>query len=74
VQEASHWLTILRLIGAGLGVSIAPECVRRIASPEIACLPLRDTQVVSNIEFAWLAGESRAIVERFAQIVKSARN
>ena len=27
VQEASHWLTILRLVGAGLGVSVAPACV-----------------------------------------------
>jgi DNA-binding transcriptional LysR family regulator len=34
VQEASNWLTILRLIGSGLGVSIAPDCVRRIASPD----------------------------------------
>ena len=41
VQEASHWLTILRLISAGFGVSIAPACVRRIASAEVVCLPLR---------------------------------
>jgi DNA-binding transcriptional LysR family regulator len=73
VQEASHWLTILRLIGAGLGVSVAPECVGRIASPDVVCLALRDTKVVSNIELATLVGESRGIVQRFAQIVKSAR-
>jgi len=72
VQEASHWLTILRLIGAGLGVSIAPECVRTIASPDVVCLTLRDTKVSSSIELASLVGESRTIVERFAQIVKSA--
>ena len=29
VQEAPHWLSILRLVGAGLGVSIAPACVDR---------------------------------------------
>ena len=73
MQEASHWLTIIRLIGAGLGVSIAPECVRAIASPDVVCLTLRDTKVVSSIELALLVGESRTIVERFAQIVKSAR-
>jgi len=73
VQEASHWLTILRLIGAGLGVSIAPECVRTIASPDVVCLTLRDTNVLSTLELASLVGESRTIVERFAQIVKSAR-
>jgi DNA-binding transcriptional LysR family regulator len=73
VQEASHWLTILKLIGAGLGVSIAPECVRTILSPDVVCLTLRDTKVFSSIELASLVGESRTIMERFAQIVKSAR-
>lgn len=75
VQEAHHWLSILRLIGSGLGVTIAPACVRFIASPEIVCLPIqsrkRDVKLVSNIELACLAGESRPIVKRFAQIVES---
>jgi DNA-binding transcriptional LysR family regulator len=68
VQEASHWLTILRLVGAGFGVSIAPACVRRIASAEVVCVPLRGVKVMSHIELAWLVGESRPIVEGFAQI------
>jgi DNA-binding transcriptional LysR family regulator len=70
VQEASHWLTILRLIGAGLGVTIAPECVRRIASPDVVCLALRKTDVVSNIELARIAGDSRPIVEQFAKLAE----
>ena len=72
VQEASHWLTILSLIGAGLGVSIAPACVRRIvtASSEIVCLPLRGETAVSTIELALLEGDARPIVQRFAQIAK----
>jgi DNA-binding transcriptional LysR family regulator len=74
VQEASHWLTILRLIGAGLGVSIAPACVRHITSPDVVCLPIRTTRnaapVVSNIELATFVGESRPIVARFMQIVE----
>ncbi|MCU1258694.1 MAG: transcriptional regulator, LysR family [Bryobacterales bacterium] len=73
VQEASHWLTVLRLIGAGLGVTIAPECVRRIASPEVVCLTLRKAEVVSNIELARVVGDSRPIVEQFAKLVESAR-
>ncbi|WP_263352521.1 LysR substrate-binding domain-containing protein [Acidicapsa acidisoli] len=75
VQEASNWLTILRLIGAGLGVSIAPACVRFIASPDVVCLPIgagkRGARIVSNIEFACFASESRPIVNRFAQIVQA---
>jgi DNA-binding transcriptional LysR family regulator len=73
VQEASHWLTILRLIGAGLGVSIAPACVRRIASADVVCLPLRGAKAVSNTELAWLAGDTRPIVQRFKRIAESTR-
>lgn len=73
VQEASHWLTILRLIGVGLGVTIAPACVRKIASPEVACLRLRDTTARSHLELARRMGDSRPIVERFAQIVMGRR-
>jgi len=72
-QEASHWLTILSLIGAGFGVSVAPACVRRIASPSVVCLPLRGTKVMSHIELAWLSGESRPIVEAFMHIAAKQR-
>ncbi len=71
VQEAPHWLTILRLVGTGLGVTVAPECVRQIASPEVACLNLRNTNIVSNIELARIVGDSRPIVEQFAKLVEN---
>ena len=74
VQEASHWLSILRLIGAGLGVSIAPDCVRHIIAPDVICLPIEQgkaaVKIVSNIELATFVGESRPIVARFTQIVR----
>jgi DNA-binding transcriptional LysR family regulator len=73
VQEASHWVTILRLVGAGLGVSVAPECVRRIATPDVACLRLRGTDVASDLELAYREGDNRSIVARFAQIVLGTR-
>ena len=73
VQEASHWLSILRLVGAGLGVSIAPRCVRQLASPDVVCLPLQtgkpDPRTLSHIELATIQAESRPIVQHFAQIV-----
>ncbi len=74
VQEASNWLTILRLIGAGLGVSIAPACVEKIVAPEseVVCRPLRGVTVRSEIELAYRAGESRAVVEAFAGLARAA--
>ncbi len=73
VQEASHWLTILRLVGAGLGVSIAPACVQHLASPEVVCLRLRNAKISSQLELARVRGDQRSIVERFAQIAMQGR-
>ena len=73
VQEASHWLTILRLVGAGLGVSVAPACVRRIPSAEVVCVPLRNTKITTEIELARVRGDNRPIVAQFARIALSTR-
>jgi DNA-binding transcriptional LysR family regulator len=71
VQEAPQWLTILSLVGAGLGVSIAPACVRQIAVPNIVCCSLRGASITSDIELAYRADEDRAIVHAFANIARS---
>lgn len=72
VQEATHWLTILRLVAAGLGVSVAPACVRHIASPEVVCLPLRGgARIRSEVQLAHAAAAPRPLVQRFAQLVRS---
>jgi DNA-binding transcriptional LysR family regulator len=74
VQEAPQWLTILRLVGAGLGVSIAPACVQRVRTPEVVFRRLKEqlgaARVASDIELAWRVGENRAIVETFCRIAR----
>ena len=71
-HEASHWLTILRLVGAGLGVSIAPACVRHIATADVSCVALREAPVVSELEFMHRVGEHRPMVHAFGQIATTA--
>ena len=72
VQEAPQWLTIMRLVGAGLGVSIAPACVERIATPDVACRKLTAKPgkrlPVSDIELAYRSGDGRAIVTSFCEL------
>ena len=70
VQEAPQWLTIMRLVGAGLGVTIAPACVKQIAAPNVVCLSLRRATVESDIELAYRTGEDRAIVEAIAAVAR----
>jgi DNA-binding transcriptional LysR family regulator len=71
VQEAPQWLTILRLVGAGLGVTIAPACVQQIASPAVVCRKLRGTRVMSDIELAYRKGEDRTLVKTFLSIART---
>jgi DNA-binding transcriptional LysR family regulator len=70
VQEASHWLSILRLVGARLGVSVAPACVRRIATEGVVCVPLRGVTVTRVVELAWRAGDQRPIVRKFVKLAR----
>jgi DNA-binding transcriptional LysR family regulator len=71
VQEAPQWLTILKLVGAGLGVTIAPACVKQIAAPDVTCIKLKGAHVMSDIDLAYRSGEDRAIVKAFAAIARS---
>ena len=72
VQEAPQWLTILRLVGAGLGVTIAPACVQRIATPDVSCKRLTFSsarnRVCSDIELAFRTENARAIVKTFCHL------
>src|SRR5271163_1448592 len=70
VQEAPQWLTLMRLVGAGLGVSIAPACVEKVAAPDAVCVKLSGASVRSDIDLAWRAGEGRAIVTAFRSLAR----
>jgi DNA-binding transcriptional LysR family regulator len=70
VQEAPQWLTILQLVGAGLGVSVGPACTRRIAVPNVVCPGLRGAKIVSDLELAYREDEDRAVVKAFAAVAR----
>jgi DNA-binding transcriptional LysR family regulator len=74
VQEAPQWLTVLRLVGAGLGVTIAPACVKEVTTLNVVCLKLSGTQARSNVELAYRTTENRAIVSAFAAIARQGFN
>jgi DNA-binding transcriptional LysR family regulator len=70
VQEAPQWLTILRLVAAGLGVSVGPACTRQIAVPGLVCPSLRGAAVTSDLELAYRETEDRAVVAAFAAVAR----
>ena len=62
VQEAPQWTTMAMLIGAGLGVSLAPESVAAIPVPGVVFIPVI-SQARTSIDAAFLAGTSNASVK-----------
>jgi len=69
VQEAPHWVTILSLVSAGLGVSIAPECIRKIAGDGNVCLPLVGKHA-TQIELAYRKEENSPVVREFCRLAR----
>ena len=70
VQEAPQWLTIMTLVGAGLGVTIAPGCVKKLAVPDTICRRLRPQSQLTHLELACRANEARPIATEFSELAR----
>jgi len=69
VQEATTWATVLHLVGAGLGVTVAPESAALAAPDSVVLLPLvrdgRPDDHRSELFWAARAGDDREILRNF---------
>lgn len=65
VQEASTWSAIIHLVGAGLGVTIAPTSAAIGAPDTVRVIELRGTEARSTLAIIVRADEDRAIVRNF---------
>ena len=69
-QEAPHWLTIMRLVGTGMGVTIAPKCVEKIADQEVRCIRIRNAKVFSHLELAYRVSSLTELEESFLTLAR----
>jgi DNA-binding transcriptional LysR family regulator len=69
VQNAPQWPTLVRLVAAGLGVSLAPSCVANITIPGAV---YRDVHAAccTTIDLGVKAGPERILARNFAQIAR----
>jgi DNA-binding transcriptional LysR family regulator len=65
IQEASHWTTIMHLVGVGLGITIAPLSATYTAPSTVRAIPLTNTSAQSTVHIAWREHEERPIVKNF---------
>jgi DNA-binding transcriptional LysR family regulator len=74
VQEAPQWLTLLRLVGAGLGVTIAPASVRKIAAPDVVCRPISPDSGTTGIDLVYRSDEASPLVAAFCGLARSQKS
>jgi len=69
VQDAPQWPTLVRLVAAGLGVSLAPGCVANIAIPGAV---YRDVHAAcrTTIDLAIKAGSDKILPRNFMEIAR----
>lgn len=70
VQEAPHWVTVVSLVGAGLGVTIAPACIQHVAGSTVACRPL-SSHGRTFIELAHRSDDSSPVMAAFCSLARS---
>ena len=68
VQEASSWVTILHLVGAGLGVSIAPASAALNLPAGVRTVPLAGVHPRSEVQLVQRANDARAIITNFLRV------
>jgi DNA-binding transcriptional LysR family regulator len=69
VQEAPQWPTLVRLVAAGLGVSLAPACVSTIAIPGAIYRNIH-ASARTTIDLAVKSGADHVLAQNFAQIAR----
>jgi DNA-binding transcriptional LysR family regulator len=72
VQEAPHWVTIVSLVGAGFGVSVAPACIRKLIGSAVVAKPLA-VSATTSIELAHRPGESNPVALEFIRLSQKRR-
>jgi DNA-binding transcriptional LysR family regulator len=70
VQDAPQWPTLVRLVAAGLGVSLAPEGISKVATPGAVYRQVQSS-ARTTIDLGIKTGSDKVLVRNF---VEAARN
>jgi DNA-binding transcriptional LysR family regulator len=69
VQDAPQWPTLVRLVAAGLGVSLAPACVGNIAIPGAVYRDLHAT-CRTTVDLGIKIGADKVLTRNFAAVAR----
>ena len=66
VQEATQWQTVISFVEAGMGVSLAPECITKFRRAGVTYRVL--AHAVTNVYASWYEGEISPAVDQFLKM------
>jgi DNA-binding transcriptional LysR family regulator len=69
VQDAPQWPTVVRLVAAGLGVSLAPACVANVAIPGAVYREIH-AACRTTVDLGIKAGPVTALASNFVEIAR----
>jgi DNA-binding transcriptional LysR family regulator len=69
VQEATQWPTIVRLVAAGIGVSLAPACVASVAIPGAVYRAL-GAACKTTVDLGVKTGSAAVLASNFIEIAR----
>jgi DNA-binding transcriptional LysR family regulator len=70
VQESLEWQTVVSLVRAGLGVSIAPQCVANLRLDGVVYKALAPSKVRTSVVMCWHKDNRRTALQRFIDVVR----
>lgn len=70
-QEASAWLSVVGLVEAGLGITIAPAMAARVCPQGVLTIPIGATRHRTKLVIVYRKGDVHRLVARFRDIARS---
>jgi DNA-binding transcriptional LysR family regulator len=70
-QEAVQMQTVVRLVGAGVGVSLVPRSAESLHSAGVAYRPLRGAAAEVEMAVAWRRDEESALLRQFLDVARA---
>jgi len=66
VQEATQWQSVVSLVEAGMGVSVAPACVQRFRWAGVCYRPLK--RLTTRVSICWRAENPSSVTAAFVRL------
>jgi len=74
ISQPKHMQTLVTEVAAGLGVAIAPHCVRKLYSEGCHFIILEDINSSIPVEIQFQKGKNKAVVDTFVEIALNAKD